>query len=257
MTKQGLKTFCLTLFSVMILSGNIWAQQANLNRLPEGYLQARELSRLVYNTTAEVSFGKKNNGLIYFSPNGELKLIKQDQLHKGYWKVRKNDRLCTKLGTSSWDCRLVVKKDNKYLQYVVKKSGKHRHELTYNKFHAGKKIKQLQRSPLLPTGTLSASQVKKLFSGRTVESVTVNKGRTSLSYYNANGNLEQRRNGKIRYGKWRVTDTGRICLQMENLKEKCRIIVNKDGEYRKYIVKKSGRHSHSVTYRNFMPGKKF
>jgi hypothetical protein len=144
-----------------------------------------------------------------------------------------------------------------YRQYIVKKSGKHRSELKYKKFHDGKKLKELQRAPLLPSGTLTARKVKKLFSGKTVESITVKKGRKSLSYYHPDGSVEQLRSGKKRLGKWRITAKGRICLKMENFKEKCRIIVKESGEYRKYIVKKNGRHLHSVSYRNFRDGKNF
>ena len=44
---------------------------------------------------------------------------------------------------------------------------------------------------------------------------------------------------------------------MEDLQEKCRIIVKEDGEFKKYIVKKNGQHQHSVSYRKFTPGKTF
>jgi hypothetical protein len=44
---------------------------------------------------------------------------------------------------------------------------------------------------------------------------------------------------------------------METLGEKCRIIVKEGDEYKKYIVKKNGHHQHSVSYRNFAPGKQF
>ena len=36
---------------------------------------------------------------------------------------------------------------------------------------------------------------------------------------------------------------------MENLPEKCRIIVKEGAEYKKYIVKKNGKHVHSVNGR--------
>lgn len=223
--------------------------------LPDGYLSAKELRRLVYNTTAEVDFrGSQGTGLIYFSPNGELKQIKNDILSKGFWKVRNNDRLCIKLGNDDWDCRILVPKKSKYRQYVVKKSGKHRHELTYDKFHQGRQLEALQKAPLLPPGTLTKGQIEKLFSGKTVESVTASKGRVSFSYYATDGTLEQVREGSRRYGKWRVSDENRICLQMEDLKEKCRIIVQQGDRYKKYIVKKNGRHQHSVSYEKFLDG---
>ncbi len=63
------------------------------------------------------------------------------------------------------------------------------------------------------------------------------------------------RSGQKRLGHWRVNANGRICLQMEESEEKCRIIVKEaDGSYQKYIVKKSGDHEASVGYRKFVDG---
>ena len=127
--------------------------------------------------------------------------------------------------------------------------------MTYVEFRKGNHLAQMSLEPLLPKGTLDREQIIKLFSGKTVESVTASKGRISHSYYVQDGSLVQVRNGQKRSGKWRVTRTGRICLQMEGMAEKCRIIVNEKGKYKKYIVKKNGRHQHSVSYRNFIDGK--
>ena len=113
------------------------------------------------------------------------------------------------------------------------------------------------QGPLLPVGTLTRDEVIRLFSGKTVESITASKGRVSHTYYAPDGKLEQLQEGSRRFGTWRVTDNARICLKMEGLEEKCRIIVQEGKEVKKYIVKKSGQHQHSVSYRNFRNGKKF
>ena len=107
---------------------------------------------------------------------------------------------------------------------------------------------------ILPEGTLNVDQLADLLIGNTVESVTAVNGRKSFSYYAADGSLRQSRNGQTRYGKWHIRNDGRICLQMEQLPEKCRIIVKDDGIYKKYIVKKNGKHQHSVSYPNFWSG---
>lgn len=107
----------------------------------------------------------------------------------------------------------------------------------------------------LPTGTLSEKAVTRLFSDKTAQSVSVRKGRVSLTYYDPNGTLEQLRDGTKRHGIWRVTKNGRICLAFAGSKEKCRIIVKEGKTYKKYIVKKSGQHQHSVSYQQFLPGK--
>ncbi len=109
----------------------------------------------------------------------------------------------------------------------------------------------------LPAGTLTAGQVLTLFSGKTVSSVTAVRKRVSLSYYDPGGEVRQSRKGTKRFGRWRVTEHGRICLQMEQLREKCRIIVMENGEYKKYIVKKNGNHQHTVTYPHFWDGNPF
>ncbi len=106
----------------------------------------------------------------------------------------------------------------------------------------------------LPPGTLNAEQVVNLFSNKTVDSVTAVQGRRSVSYYDPSGEVRQLRKGIKRTGRWRVTDNGRMCLQMEDRPEKCRIIVNENGRYKKFIVKKNGRHQHSVSYETFRIG---
>lgn len=110
------------------------------------------------------------------------------------------------------------------------------------------------RAATLPAGTLSADQVKALFVDKTVTSVTVARQRQSISYYAPDGGVRQISAGISRLGRWRVTDNGRMCLQMESMPEKCRIIVNDRGIYKKYIVKKNGRHEHTITYQDFRTG---
>jgi len=107
---------------------------------------------------------------------------------------------------------------------------------------------------VLPPGTLSSAEVFSLFNNKTVYSVTALQGRESVSFYDPNGEVRQKRNDIERNGHWRVTANGRICLQMEDLPEKCRIIVKENGTYKKYIVRKNGRHQHSVSYPAFRDG---
>lgn len=221
---------------------------------PEGDLSSDEVKSLVHGKTAEVSFGKSDKGFRYFSPNGQFRQVRHEILKKGNWKVRSNGRLCTQFENSSWKCRVLVRKGEKYRQYIIKKDGKHKKELTYKKFHQGQKLSELNRSPLLPAGTLNKKKLTKLFSGMTVESVTANQGRVSMSYYDPTGVVLQMRKGVVRTGSWEIKKKNRICLQMEGLKEKCRIVVKEGDVYNKYIVKKNGQHQHSVTYRNFTAG---
>ncbi len=199
--------------------------------------------------------GKRQKMVIYFATNGKVELAEKGRLKYGKWKIRKDDRLCINLKDAKRDCRVIVKKGSEYRQYVVKLDGNHKHELTYVSFQKGKALERLSESPLLPPGTLDKREVVALFSGKTVESVTAKKGRVSHSYYDKDGRVEQLRGGDRRFGTWRVTQRGRICLQMEDMAVKCRIIVKEGDKYKKYIVRKNGRHQHSVSYRNFKDGK--
>ena len=106
----------------------------------------------------------------------------------------------------------------------------------------------------LPRGTLTKQELLNLFSDRTVVSVTAVRGRRSVSYYAPNGEIRQRRLGITRRGHWQVTKNARICLQMEDLPEKCRIVVREGDLYKKYIVKKNGHHQHTITYLSFRKG---
>lgn len=106
----------------------------------------------------------------------------------------------------------------------------------------------------LPAGTLNAAEITELFSDKTVYSVTVVQGRRSVSYYAPDGEIRQMRTGVKRTGRWRITKDDRLCLQMEDLPEKCRIIVAENGGYKKYIVKKNGKHQPTVSYLRFQEG---
>jgi len=226
--------------------------------LPQGVLNAPQINQLVQGkTVAAVVEGKDRDMAFFFGKDGNLQWVRDGWQRAGKWEVREDGRLCTELKGAGRDCRIIVKQDQEYRQYAVNKDGNHHYEMTYTKFLDGEKLAAVSNSPLLPEGTLKRKKIVELFSGRTVESVTASKGRVSQSYYNPDGTLEQRRNGAKRYGKWRVKKDARMCLQMEDLEEKCRIIVEEDGAIKKYIVKKNGRHQHSVSYRIFTPGKRF
>ncbi len=224
--------------------------------LHEGLLSAVQIKQLFSGktVTAEIE-GKNRTQLFYFASNGKVQRIRKGWQKNGTWKVRKDGRLCITYKGSRRDCRIIVKQGDRYQQYAVKKDGNNRYEITYTEFFDGRQLARRSKEPILPKGTLKSKEIVKLFSGQTVESVTARKGRVSLSYYSPNGALEQLREGMKRSGKWRVKKNGRICLQFENLKEKCRIIVRQKGKIKKYIVRKNGRHQHSVSYRNFIPGR--
>ena len=226
--------------------------------LPEEVLSAEQIEQLFAGKSVAATVeGKAKNTTFYFADDGKLRQIRNGWQRDGVWNVRADGRLCIELETSARDCRMIVKQDDKFRQYAVKKDGNHLYEITYNTFLEGEQLAKLSKAPILPEGTLKRKEIIELFSGHTVESVTARKGRVSQTYYGSDGSLVQIRNGRQRYGKWRVNKNDRICLQIDGLKEKCRIIVKEAGEVKKYIVKKNGQHQHSVSYRKFSSGKNF
>ncbi len=105
-----------------------------------------------------------------------------------------------------------------------------------------------------PAGALDANEIRALFSGQTVKSVTFSKGRVSDIYYMPSGELRQLRDGKVRSGTWRVQKKGRLCLQIEDNPENCRAIVKAGNTYVKYVLRKDGSHQPVVRYISFTPG---
>jgi len=227
--------------------------------LPSDVLTRQEIKQLVEGKTAEVTLSKNDGkGLFFFNPNGELKQLVNTWLAKGRWQVRKNDRLCMLItGGKDWDCRALIRDKEGIGQFVVHKEGTYQRELTYRNFTDGDKLLELAQLSLPPLEKLNKNEIIELFANKTVESETVHKGRVSMTYYSPDGTLELTRNGKVYTGLWRVTDNDRMCLSLEDSKEKCRIIVKQGDIYSKYIVKNNGKHQKSIRYRRFMPGKRF
>ena len=226
--------------------------------LPEGALNAQQIKQQFTDRTAAAKIaGKQRAELYFFAEGGKVTEVRGNRQKIGKWSTRKDGRLCIDLVGEHRDCRMIIKEGDQYHQYAAKKDGNHKYEQTYSDFQQGNQLQKMSKNPLLPPGTLRDKQIIQLFAGNTVESVTASQGRVSLTHYALDGTLEQVKDGVHRNGTWRVSKNDRICLQMENLREKCRIIVKEGDEYKKYIVKKNGHHQHSVSYRNFVPGKQF
>lgn len=86
-----------------------------------------------------------------------------------------------------------------------------------------------------PGRQLQASEVRQLFSGKTVTSRNLATDAVSVSYYSPDGRVRQQRQGRERLGTWRVLPNGQICLRMEREKESCRWMRQEsDGRYQKY-----------------------
>jgi hypothetical protein len=225
---------------------------------PGDILTALEIKKQVEGKTAEVFFIKnKEKGLFFFNPKGEFQQLINNWLENGNWQVKGDDQLCIRIAGESRKCRMLVRDKDGVGQFIVKKDGKHQRELTYENFIAGNKLLELTKSSSPPLEILNKKEIILLFSDKTVESETVRRGRLSMTYYHPDGTLDLLRNGKEYSGAWRVTDKDRMCLNIENSQEKCRIIVKQGSSFSKYIVKKNGKHQQSISYRRFRPGKQF
>jgi hypothetical protein len=251
------RSLCLTLVVLLFSSLTEWPLTLKAS-FSSDILTAMEITALVSGKTAEVAFAKNEaKGLFFFDSNGELKKLANNWLERGSWWVKENDRLCLRIDGESWECRMLLQDTGGIGQYVAKKDGNHQHELAFEHLTEGnlRFDRAIAASP--PLEKLNKEEIIKLFSDKTVESQTVRKGRVSVAYYHPDGTLELLRKGVKHYGVWRVTDEDRMCLGLEGSIEKCRIIVKQGSSYGKYIVKKSGKHQQSISYRWFKQGKQF
>jgi len=111
-----------------------------------------------------------------------------------------------------------------------------------------------QTNPLQKNAyTLQAADVKRLFSGHTVESYNLNTKNTSFTFYDAKGRALQERLWARRTGSRKVTADGQICLSFDNKEPRCRHIVREGERYYKVLPDRSGRLVHIVRYRYFSP----
>jgi hypothetical protein len=112
----------------------------------------------------------------------------------------------------------------------------------------------LGASSVLAESVLSAEEVTQLFSGKTVEGITVSKGYSFKAYFDPNGTIRTQYAKGKRKGKWYIDDDGRKCLRYEDMsRENCHIIVNDGGVYKEFKVKRGKRHQ-TVEFTKFTEG---
>ena len=115
---------------------------------------------------------------------------------------------------------------------------------------------------------LSADEVRKLFTGNTVESERREYGtpgtytvhilntfaEKSISQFAQDGTLDQQVGNQHKMGKWRVDDNGDLCVQLEDREEHCAPIVKQDNSYIRVIKNKKGRDLAQIRYLTFTSG---
>ena len=123
-------------------------------------------------------------------------------------------------------------------------------------------------TPLFALGSLSAEEVRSLFSGQTVdgerrEGADSNTGLSALSgfpepivmYFSEDGSVRSIRNDKKKTGKWWVDEEGNHCVQWNKAKKKSCAPITKEGRfYKKYKKSKFGRTIWVKTFTKFRPG---
>jgi hypothetical protein len=99
---------------------------------------------------------------------------------------------------------------------------------------------------------LTGDEVKALFSGNTVDYTHVTRGFRMSVYYANDGSMRGMRDVNPMRGSWHVNDKGELCIEYGK-GDRCRHIVEVDGEYRKY-KEENGKKIHIVTYQTFTAG---
>ena len=107
----------------------------------------------------------------------------------------------------------------------------------------------------LAADDLSAAEVKKLFSGKTVEGINVNKGYSFKAYFDPKGTIRAAYPFGTRQGKWSVNQKGRKCIRWKDKKKQSCNIITRDGEiYKEIKIKKNGDRKHVATFKKFTDG---
>lgn len=126
-------------------------------------------------------------------------------------------------------------------------------------------------SHLLAASNMSEDEVRKIFTGNTVEGERrdfedpgggftgklINFPEEFVNYYTEDGAVKKKIGEKITTGKWRVTNSGKLCAEWKGKKEKC-APVYKDGKIYKRVTKnKKGRNLREYRYIKFIPGNEY
>jgi hypothetical protein len=107
----------------------------------------------------------------------------------------------------------------------------------------------------LAADDLSAAEVKKLFSGKTVEGINVNKGYSFKAYFDPEGTIRAAYPFGTRQGKWQVNKKGRKCVRWKDKKkQQCNIIARDDDVYKEFKIQKNGDRKHVATFKKFTDG---
>ncbi len=104
-----------------------------------------------------------------------------------------------------------------------------------------------------PAYTLSANEVRQLFSDHSYEAHIPSRKITMTVYVDPDGTMRGMQAGHKFTSNWLVNEQGEICVSYRD-KNNCRFIMHEDGQYKKYKIDAQGNKNVLVIYRNFSPG---
>ena len=108
-------------------------------------------------------------------------------------------------------------------------------------------------TPVCAEKVLNAEEVTALVSGMTITEHLTKKDTDQTAYYDADGTVKSVRKGKNVAGKWKVNKTGQLCIKKKK-KFHCHLIVEENGSYGKYRVKKDDQRKLTASYLSFTAG---
>ena len=109
---------------------------------PDGALSATQVRTLFSeHTVKSVTFSKGTVRETYYMANGEMRRLRNGEVRKGTWRVRKNGRLCQQVGDHEESCHAIVRAGDTHVKYVVRKNGDHRPIVRYISFTPGNPLR--------------------------------------------------------------------------------------------------------------------
>jgi hypothetical protein len=124
---------------------------------------------------------------------------------------------------------------------------------------------------LFASESLSTDEMRKLFTGKTVEGEQreyeepgggftgklSNFAENFVNYFAEDGTVKQQIGEEQRTGKWRVTESGKLCIEWEGKKKKCTPVYKEGDIYKRVTKNKMGRELMEIKFIRFIPGNKY
>ncbi len=107
---------------------------------------------------------------------------------------------------------------------------------------------------LLAESVLSAEEVTKLFSGKTVEGENVKRNYSFKSYFDPDGTVRTQYEIGKKKGKWYIDAKDRKCLRYDDKDKTYCFNIVKDGEFYKEFKIKHGKRKQITAFTKFTEG---